>query len=99
MKEDILEQRVENYLNELGYFTLANIKYKPDCGHPEYDSKQHCVHSDIDVLGYHPRKKGPECVYVVGCKSRQTGFWPQWEIDHMDQTVSGREGWQAAKAT
>jgi hypothetical protein len=29
MKEDILEQVVDEFLNLKGYFTLANIKYKP----------------------------------------------------------------------
>jgi len=94
MKEDILEQLTADYLNHGGYFTVCNVKYKPDPADPDFNSKQDCVASDIDVLAYNPLKTGADRVWVVTCKSWQTGFWPQWEIDHMEKTVSGREGWR-----
>ena len=32
MKEDILEQLVDDYLQTEGYFTRHNLKFKPDPG-------------------------------------------------------------------
>ena len=94
MKEDILEQLTADYLNHHGYFTVCNVKYKPDAADPDYNSRQDCVASDIDVMAYNPLKTGADRVWVVTCKSWQSGFWPQWELDHMEKTVSGREGWR-----
>ena len=36
MKEDILEQLVDEYLMHKGYFTMHNMKFKPRKDHPEY---------------------------------------------------------------
>lgn len=51
MKEDILEQMVDEYLQHKGYFTRHNIKFRPAGDHAEYDTRQDAVHSDIDVIG------------------------------------------------
>lgn len=40
MKEDILEQLVDEYLQHQGYFTRHNVKFKPDVDHLEYNSQQ-----------------------------------------------------------
>lgn len=97
MKEDILEQVVDEYLNLQGYFTLANVKYKPSPDDGGYDSQQDSVPSDIDVIGFHPGKSGPERVVVVSCKSWQDGFWIDWELDHIENNkcFAGRERWRS----
>ena len=69
MVNDILEQISEDYFRDLGYFTQHNIKYKPTEKGPAY-----AVHSDIDILGIHPHKKGIDRVIVVSCKSWQGGL-------------------------
>jgi hypothetical protein len=96
MKEDILEQLVDDYLKASGFFTIHNVKFKPlptDC---EYVASDDCVASDIDVLGFHPKRRGPSRVWVVSCKSWQLGFNPQEKITAIEQnkTVSGRKAWQ-----
>lgn len=57
-KEDILEQLVEEFLVHRGYFVRHNVKFLPRKDHPDFDSQQDSNHSDIDVLAYHPRRKG-----------------------------------------
>ncbi|MBM3979385.1 MAG: hypothetical protein FJ304_03705 [Planctomycetes bacterium] len=97
MKEDILEQLVDDYLQAKGYFTRHNLKFLPRETHPDYDSKQDSNHSDIDVLGFHPALKGYDRVVVVSCKSWQTGFQVSTKITELEQNkiVSGREAWRA----
>lgn len=74
MKEDILEQVVEDYLQFQGYFTIHNVPFHPDRGHPDFCAKEDSVPSDIDVIGINPRKRGTERVIAVTCKSWQGGF-------------------------
>jgi hypothetical protein len=50
IKEDILEQLVEEYLLHQGYFIQHNIKFRPSSDHPKFDKKQDSNHSDIDVV-------------------------------------------------
>ena len=69
MVNDVLEQIAEDYFRDLGYFTQHNIRYRPNIKGPAY-----AVHSDIDILGIHPHKKGIERVIVVNCKSWQGGL-------------------------
>lgn len=97
MKEDILEQLVDEYLQHQGYFTRHNIKFRPDAAHAEYDSQQDSSSSDIDVIGIHPNLHGPERVMVVTCKSWQGGFRPQYWVTAIEQnkTVNGRDAWRA----
>ena len=97
MKEDILEQLVDDYLQAQGYFTRHNLKFLPRKDHPAFDSKQDSNHSDIDVLGYHPDLSGPDRVMAVSCKSWQGGFRVQTKINELkeNRTVSGREAWKA----
>ncbi|MCP4250213.1 MAG: hypothetical protein GY778_24480 [bacterium] len=97
MKEDILEQLVDDYLQAQGYFTRHNLKFLPRKNHPDFDGKQDSNHSDIDVLGYHPGLPGPDRVMVVSCKSWQSGFPVHAIIDELenDKARSGRPTWKA----
>jgi hypothetical protein len=96
-KEDILEQLVEEYLLHHGYFVQHNLKFKPSKSHPDFVSNQDANHSDIDVIGFHPTKTGPDRVVAVSCKSWQGGFNPKSEIDALtnNKVRSGRERWRA----
>lgn len=79
-KEDILEQIVEEYLIRNGYFVQHNIKFLPRKDHPDFVSNQDSNHSDIDVVGIHPKLEGDRRVLVVSCKSWQGGFNPASEV-------------------
>ena len=96
MKEDILEQLVDEYLQHEGYFTRHNIKFKPSKNHPDYDPKLDSGHSDIDVVGIDPRRSGPDRVIAVSCKSWQGGFRPKYWIKAIKENkrVHGREAWK-----
>ena len=96
-KEDILEQIVEEYLVHKGYFVQHNLKFLPRKDHPDYVQNKDSNHSDIDVIGFHPKLEGPERVLVVSCKSWQSGFHPASEIDAIvhDKVRRGRKAWQA----
>lgn len=96
MKEDILEQLVDDYLQIEGFFTRHNIKYRPRPDHPQCKPKEDSNHSDIDVLGIHPRKKGADKVRVVSCKSWQGGFRVATKLSELtkNKIVSGREAWR-----
>lgn len=74
MKEDILEQIVDDYLQHRGYFTVHNVRFSPPKDHPGYVSSLDSVASDVDVVGYNPLLAGAERVWVVSCKSWQPGF-------------------------
>lgn len=96
MKEDILEQLVDEYLQHLGYFTRHNLKFRPSKEHRDYERKADAVASDIDVIGIHPRKRGKARVVVVSCKSWQGGFNPEdWcKAIANDEKRGGREAWR-----
>lgn len=96
MKEDVLEQLVDDYLKLKGYFTIHNVRFQPDSSHPDFNVRQDCVSSDIDVIGYHPNASGPSRVYVVSCKSWQGGFDAGWWGRHVmtNKKVAGREAWK-----
>jgi hypothetical protein len=96
MKEDILEQLVDDYLQAQGYFTRHNLKFLPRPDHPEFDLRQDSNHSDIDVLGYNPTLTGPDRVMAVSCKSWQGGFRVQSKLNELKENkiVSRREAWR-----
>ena len=87
MKEDVLEQVVEDYLQSRGYFTRHNLKFKPSSSHPDFVKIDDAVHSDIDVIGVHPTKSGVDRVWVVSCKSWQSGFWPDRKLKELNEEV------------
>lgn len=76
MKEDILEQLVDDYLMHQGYFTQHNIRYRPSKDDPGYDARTDSNRSDIDILALHPTKRGTAKVVTVTCKSWIRGFNP-----------------------
>lgn len=96
MKEDILEQLVDDYLQAQGYFTRHNIKFKPASDHAEYRSKDDNNYSDVDVVGINPRLSGSERVWVASCKSWQIGFQiPQiLKALENDQNYAGKKAWK-----
>lgn len=97
MKEDILEQLVDDYLKSQGYFTTHNIKFKPDPRHKDYVSNQDSVASDIDILAVHPNKRGADKVVAVTCKSWQTGINPSALIKAIETNakLGGRIAWKS----
>jgi hypothetical protein len=74
VKEDVLEQIVDDYLKFRGYFTIHNVSFRPAKDHADYVSNQDSVPSDVDVVGYHPLMTGQDRVIVVSCKAWQNGF-------------------------
>lgn len=97
MKEDILEQLVDDYLQSRGYFTIHNIKFLPRKDHPDFIKLQDSNHSDIDVLGIHPKLDGHDRVFAVSCKSWQSGFPVKAILDELahDKVRSGRKTWKS----
>lgn len=95
-KEDILEQIVEEYLIHKGYFVQHNIKFRPRADHPDFRKREDSSYSDIDVLAYHPKLRGPKRVFAVSCKSWQYGFGAKYWITAINQgkKLSGREAWK-----
>lgn len=85
MKEDVLEQVVDDYLQSKGYFTTHNVRFKPSEAHPGYVPSEDRVHSDVDVVGLNPRQRGAEQVWVVSCKAWQGGF----RADHKLRQLRG----------
>jgi len=97
MKEDILEQLVDDYLKSQGYFTTHNIKFKPDPRHKDFVLNQDSVASDIDILAVHPNKRGADKVVAVTCKSWQTGINPSALIKAIETNakLGGRIAWKS----
>jgi hypothetical protein len=95
VKEDILEQLVDEYLMHKGYFTMHNVKFKPRKDHPDFLAKKDAVASDIDVLAIHPLIEGPERVIAVSCKSWQEGFNPGYNLGciNSEKQIGGRTAW------
>ena len=95
-KEDILEQIVEEYLIQKGYFVQHNIKYRPRQDHPNYIANKDSVYSDIDIIGVHPLLRGERKVLVVSCKSWQAGFNPESMINAIKncKTVGAKPAWK-----
>jgi hypothetical protein len=96
MKEDVLEQIVDDYLQLRGYFTTHNVRFSPRKDHPEYDSRQDSVSSDVDVVGVHPRRTAIDRVVVVSCKAWQTGFDAPIKLEELrgERPNPKRETWR-----
>lgn len=89
MKEDVLEQIVDDYLQLNGYFTIHNVRFKPSPEHPDYVSRDDSVTSDVDVVGLHPMKRGSDRVWVVSCKAWQSGFNADRKLKELRGEVKG----------
>lgn len=96
MKEDILEQIVDDYLNFKGYFTIHNVKFQPSPSDPEYVKRDDCVASDVDIIGLRPKATGADRVWVVSCKSWQDGFSPIDTLRFIEggKPLAGRDAWR-----
>src|SRR4029077_9987946 len=96
MKEDILEQIVDDYLKFKGFFTIHNVKFQPSETDPEYVANDDRVPSDMDVIGLHPLREGTEQVWVVSCKAWMRGFNPAQHIAAIEtnKISAGREDWR-----
>jgi hypothetical protein len=103
MKEDILEQMVDDWLlTQSATFTKHNLKYKPLNTDEGFNSNSDAVNSDIDVLAVNLNKTGAERVRVISCKSYQYGFNPEHWFHLLslegavgkDKIVSGRPAWK-----
>jgi hypothetical protein len=100
MKEDILEQIVEDWLlSQDSTFTKHNIKFKPDKNSQEFSALTDSNSSDIDILAVHLKNIGKERVTVVSCKSWQGGFdtndWLKCLTTNEGCTKKGgREAWK-----
>jgi hypothetical protein len=96
MKEDIIEQIVEDYLHSQGYFTQHNVKFRPEKDHAKFNATDDSNDSDIDVLAFHPKLRGTNRVWAVSCKSWQSGFFPEKRIKNIEngKIVGGREAWR-----
>jgi hypothetical protein len=97
MKEDILEQLVDDYLKFNGFFTIHNAKFQPAKTDPDYVQSHDCVASDVDVVGFHPMRSGTDRVWVVSCKSWQLGFDPKDRIEAIEgeKKREGRDAWRS----
>ena len=91
MKEDVLEQIVDDYLQFKGYFTIHNVRFKPYHGHEDYVPDQDRVSSDVDVVGYRPIGPTNDRVIVVSCKSWQTGFNPRRKLTELREDAGPRK--------
>jgi len=96
VREDVLEQLVDDYLQAKGYFTRHNLKFRPRRDHVEFQTHLDSNHSDIDVVGVDPRAKRAERVWVVSCKSWQAGFDVRAKLEEIEKNKrrGGRESWQ-----
>ncbi len=99
MKEDILEQLVDEYLMHRGYFTMHNVKFKPKRTDPDFIMNQDSVPSDIDVIAFNPKLEGPARIIAVSCKSWQEGFDPQGFVRAIEtsRNWAGREAWRGVR--
>src|SRR3989338_2565312 len=80
MINDVLEQLAEDYFRHLGYFTQHNVKYRPNRRGPAYN-----VHSDVDIVAVHPKKKSIDRVIVVSCKSWHGGLHIMRELKRLKE--------------
>jgi len=96
VKEDVLEQVVDDYLQWRGYFTIHNVRFRPSTDHAGYNGRQDSVRSDVDVVGYNPNKRGNDRVWVVSCKSWQSGFAADRLLAQLHGTARNplRERWK-----
>lgn len=89
MKEDVLEQIADDYLQFKGYFTTHNVPFRPRSDRRDFVSRSDSVPSDIDIIGFHPRKRGVGRVVVVTCKSWQAGFDADAKLAELRGTKRG----------
>jgi hypothetical protein len=64
---------------------------------PDFVKNEDSNHSDIDVIGSHPRKIGADRVVVVSCKNWQSGFNPARVVANINngKIGSGSLAWKS----
>ncbi len=102
MKEDILEQAVDDWLlSQEGVFTKHNVKFKPDENRRDFKKLEDSVNSDIDILAVNTNKKGVARVTAVTCKSWQAGInlknWANDLINNPCKKLGNREVWKSCR--
>jgi len=92
MKEDILEQLIEDYyVSKEGWFVKHNIKFRPDKNHKDYIVKKDDVYSDIDIMAINVLKNGIEKVHIISCKSWQGGFGVEYWTKRLELEATYNE--------
>ncbi|MDP9434454.1 MAG: hypothetical protein M3P93_04370 [Actinomycetota bacterium] len=61
MKEDVLEQVVDDYLRSLGFLTHGNVKYKPSPKHPDYAGQKDSGWATSTSSATHRPRYGRAC--------------------------------------
>lgn len=102
MKEDILEQAVDDWLlSQSGTFTKHNIKFRPDKEDEDFSLRDDSSHSDIDILAVNLKEEGVKRVSAVSCKSWQGGFNPSYWMDNLinnpDKRIGAKPAWKTMR--
>lgn len=99
MKEDILEQIGDDWLNQMtSVFVKSNLKYKPLPSDMDYVKNKDNIPSDIDLLAV--SFSDIETVTVINCKSWMDGFDFKSFHNHLndlskhDKNYSGKRYWK-----
>jgi hypothetical protein len=93
MKEDVLEQIVDDYLQFRGYFTVHNVSFRPDPAHPAYEAAKDRVPSDVDVIGLpcgSARRPDPSGDRVAAGSPSPARLRVRPDHDHMHRPFVGR---------
>lgn len=88
---------VDDYLKFSGLFTVHNVKFQPSEADGDFIAGDDSAPSDIDIVGFHPRREGAERIWVVSCKKWHGGFDPMENIAVIEgnNIVSGEQAWRA----
>jgi hypothetical protein len=89
MKEDVLEQIVDDFLQHRGFLTTHNIKFRPDERRRDFVKQKDSVHSDLDVVGLNPHRRGNQRVMAVSCKAWQSGFNAETKLREVERLSGG----------
>jgi hypothetical protein len=95
MKEDILEQIVEDYyVGQKGWFVKHNLKYRPAPPASGHISNKDSVHSDIDILARNAIGRGMNKVHVISCKSWGGGFKLRYWLPLLEGNPKKTSDWK-----
>jgi hypothetical protein len=88
VKEDILEQIVDDYLQVEGYFTQHNLKFKPDPKHPHFEK-------DLDS-NYSREKPDATGFTFSAARAGRTGLASSSKSPTSTKTRNGAGVWPSA---
>jgi hypothetical protein len=90
---------VDDYLKFCGFFTLHNVKFQPSEADPDFSPRDDSVPSDVDIVGFHPKREGTERIWVISCQKWHEGhgFEPLESIAAIEgnRIVLGEQAWRA----